>query len=474
MKFALLKRWNMESTPFDEQRAAFRQTLRKAQAGLVYLAEREGFTEEPPVEVPSVIQAVHRPTLNEDALHGLAGEVVRLIEPCTEADPVALLASLLAEVGAMLNRGPHLILDGGYHPLLFWPVLVGRSSKSRKGTADKRIRRLFELADPAWTRGECKGTLSSGEGLAYAVRDPQYKDEPVKDKGKLTGETVSVCVDLGIEDKRLFLVQSEFGSVLRVMARDGNSLSGVVRDAWDGLTLAPMTKADRVRATDPHIGIIGHVTKDELLRNLTGTEASNGFGNRFVWLFVQRSKELPFPSIPDESEMTALASRMGQTIQQARTIGDIGMTAAFRERWKAIYHDLSADRPGLAGSLLGRAEAHVMRLAALYAVLDGQREMDRVHLSAASALWEYAEASTRLIFGDNTGDPEADTIFRVLCERGALTDSEISDMFNRHVPSSRLQQAKAVLSSAGLMHHETVSTNGRPKNVWKPGAKQAK
>src|ERR1043166_6796424 len=255
------------------------------------------------------------PILNEAAYHGLAGEVVRLIEPHTEADPVALLASFLAEVGALLNRGPHLFLDGSYPPFLFWPVLVGRSSKSRKGTADKRMRTLFELADPAWTRGQCKGTLSSGEGLAYAVRDPQYKDEPVRDKGRLTGETVSVCVDSGIEDKRLLLVQSEYGSMLRVMARDGNSLSGVIRDAWDGLTLAPMTKTHPVRATTPHIGIVGHVTQDELLRNLTGTEASNGFGNRFVWLFVQRSKELPFPSMPDATEMAGVATKVGRAIQ---------------------------------------------------------------------------------------------------------------------------------------------------------------
>ena len=413
------------------------------------------------------------PVLDKTALHGLAGEVVRLIEPHTEADPVALLASFLAEVGAMLNRRPHLVLDGSYHPLLFWPVLVGRSSKSRKGTADRRMRNLFELADEGWTRGECKGTLSSGEGLAYAVRDPQDKNEPVREKGRLTGETVPVCVDSGIEDKRLLLVQSEFGSMLRVMARDGNSLSGVIRDAWDGLTLAPMTKKDRVRATDPHIGIVGHVTKDELLRNLTGTEASNGFGNRFVWFFVQRSKELPFPSMPDESNMAELASRVGRAIQQARNIEAIGMTESFREKWKAVYHNLSADRPGLAGSLLGRAEAQVMRSSALYAVLDGHNAIDLPHLSAALALWDYAEASTRLIFGDNTGDPEADTILQALRERGELTDTDISGLFKRHLPALRLHQAKAVLESAGFIYPERMPSGGRSQTIWRPGAKKA-
>lgn len=457
---------------FETQGGSFRDSLRKAQAAIATLPVSDELDETDPTSACS--QSDIWPTLNEAALHGLAGDVVRLIEPHTEADPVALLASFLAEVGTMLNRAPHLSLDGCFHPLLFWPVLVGRSSKARKGTAGKRIQTLLGLADPAWTRGECKGTLSSGEGLAYAVRDPQYKEEPVKEKGRLTGETVTVCVDPGVEDKRLFLAQSEFGAVLRIMTRDGNSLSGVLRDAWDGLTLAPMTKANRVRATDPHIGIVGHVTKDELLRNLTDTEASNGFGNRFVWLVVRRSKELPFPSTPDETAMNELAVKLGRAIQLGRTIGRIGMTDSARDGWRAVYHDLSADHPGLAGALLGRAEAHVMRLSALYAVLDGRKDMDLVNLKAALALWEYAEASARLIFGDSTGDSVADTILRGLRTSGELSDSQVSDLLGRHVPSGRLERAKATLLPGGLAHCEAIETGGRPRIVWRPGAKKAK
>ena len=207
------------------------------------------------------------PDLDRAAYHGLAGEVVDLFTPHTEAHPVALLVSFLAEVGALIGRGPHLTIDGAYHPLLFWPVLVGQSSKSRKGTAGKRIHNLISRAVPDWTRGAYKGNLSSGEGLVFAVRDPEYKEEVIKEKGRPTGETISLLVDKGVLDKRLFLVQSEFGSVLRVMSRDGNSLSGVLREAWDGEDLAPMTKGSRIRATAPHIGIVGHVTRDELLRD---------------------------------------------------------------------------------------------------------------------------------------------------------------------------------------------------------------
>jgi hypothetical protein len=429
---------------------------------------------EPPAVVATQCELMESGAgLNEAAYHGLAGEIVRLFRPHTEADPVALLVSFLSEVGAMLNRGPHLILDGTFHPVLFWPVLVGRSSKSRKGTAGKRIEHLLQLADPSWTRGECKGTLSSGEGLAFAVRDPQYREEALREKGRPTGETVTVLADKGVEDKRLFLVQSEFGAVLRVMARDGNSLSGVLRDAWDGQDLAPMTKANRIRASAPHIGIVGHVTKDELLRNLNNTEASNGFGNRFVWLIVQRSQELPFPSAPDLTDIQEMARKIGAAIRNGRTFGRLTLTESSRDAWRAIYHDLSADRPGLAGALLGRAEAQVMRLAGLYALLDGEGTINTVHLKAALAIWEYAEASTKLIFGSSMGDPVADTIWRELQAVGELDDSAISSLFSRNVPADKLDQAKALLQANGLAHSfpRAQTLGGRPCRVWKRGTK---
>ena len=80
-----------------------------------------------------------------------------------------------------------------------------------------------------------------------------------------------------------------------------------------------------------------------------------------------------------------------------------GSTDIARDAWGTIYHDLSADRPGMAGALLARAEAHVMRLSAIYCVLDGQNAIELDHLKAALALWQYAESSTRLIFGDSLG-----------------------------------------------------------------------
>lgn len=413
------------------------------------------------------------PSLNQEALTGLAGDVVRVLEPHTEADPAALLVACLSEFGAMIGRAPHIELDGSYHPLLFWPILVGASSKARKGSSDNRIRHVMQLADHAWTRGEQKGTLSSGEGLAFAVRDPQYKEEPIKHNGKPTGETQSICVDPGVTDKRLLLVQSEFGAVLRVMARDGNALSGVLRDAWDGQTLSPMTKANRICATNPHIAIVGHVTRDELLKNLNETDAFNGFGNRFVWFLVRRSKELPFSSNPTPSDLDPIVERLRRAIQAARTVSAIQLTDEAKADWRKIYSDLSGDRPGLVGSLLARSEAQVMRLAALYALINHRPQIEDGHLRAALALWAYAEDSTNQLFSEVLGDPDASRIYREIQAKGELADTDISALFGHHRSQSRLAQSKDLLRSTGRAHPESRQTAGRPRRVWVLGRELA-
>ena len=112
----------------------------------------------------------------------------------------------------------------------------------------------------------------------------------------------------------------------------------------------------------------------------------------------------------------------------SRACGELMLSPSACELWEHCYHDLSADRPGMAGALLGRAEAQVRRISALYAALDGHSIVEVVHLKAALALWEHAEASTRMIFGDSLGDPDADTMLRAIRGNGVQTDSQLSHL----------------------------------------------
>lgn len=134
------------------------------------------------------------PVLAEEALYGLAGEIVRTIDPYTEADPVAVLLNVLTAFGNCVNGAPHARVQHDNHPAKLFVVQVGDTSKGRKGTGWSTPRYLFSLCDADWAKDRVKSGLSSGEGLIYNVRDPIYSRVPVKEEGRFTGEYEEVCV----------------------------------------------------------------------------------------------------------------------------------------------------------------------------------------------------------------------------------------------------------------------------------------
>ncbi len=203
----------------------------------------------------------HWPVLDKDALYGLAGDIVRAIDPYTEADPVATLLNVLTAFGNRINATAHATVQHDCHPARLFVVQVGDTSKGRKGTGWSTPRYLFSLCDPDWTKARVKSGLSSGEGLIYNVRDPRIAKVPVKEKGRFTGEYDEVCVDEGGEDKCLLVIEPEFASTLTVMAREGNTLSAIIRQAWDYGALSPLTKNNPTKATNAHISLTGHITK---------------------------------------------------------------------------------------------------------------------------------------------------------------------------------------------------------------------
>ena len=135
--------------------------------------------------------------------------------------------------------------------------------------------------------------------------------------------------------------------------------------------------------------------------------------------------------------------------------------------WRAVYEDLSAGGPGLLGAATNRAEAQVLRLSVLYAILDRSTTITAPHLLAALAVWRYAEQSAAWVFGDAVGDEVADTILEAARAKGELDRTDIRDLFARHINRSRIEQALAHLVNAGLLEYATESTRGRPREVYR-------
>ena len=394
------------------------------------------------------------PVLEDAALHGLAGRVVRTLAPESEADPAGLLLSFLVGFGNLTGLRPHAVAGSAPHPARLYVVLVGDSSRARKGTSWAEASRPLATAVADW-REHCEVSgLSSGEGLISEVRDDDDRN-------------------LGLPDhlaKARLVYEPEFARVLKVTAREGNILSTVLRDAWDGRPLRTLTRRDALKASGAHLSILAHITAEELRRYLTETDMASGFANRFLFCMVRRSRLLPNGGNLDPAALDDLARQVEQATTTALDLGILHRTAEADAAWADAYKRWAEEAPGgLAGALVARPEAQTLRLSVCYATLDGSPVIDIEHVQAALAVWRYSEASALYLFGDALGDPIADRLLEAICQAGddGLDSTGQSAVFGRHVSATRRTQARAELERRGLIVTTQEETGGRPRLVSK-------
>lgn len=384
---------------------------------------------------------------------GLPGDIVRAIEPHTEADPVAILTQLMAAFGNVIGRGAYFEVEADRHHANINICIAGETSKGRKGVSGNHALRLFKTIDPVWDEEKVMGGLSSAEGLIYAVRDEVTKGD--------------VIIDEGVTDKRLLVNEPEFVSVLKQASREGNTLSACLRQAWDGKPLRTLTKNSPLKALNSHISVIAHITIEELLRHLTATDSANGFANRFLFNAVKRSKCLPRGGEIYKVNFETLTRRLKEAISFSKNAGRIEPSEEAWKIWEGVYPELSEGRPGLLGAVTSRAEAQTMRLAMIYALMDRSYKIKSEHLLAALALWDYSFQSAQFIFGDSMGNPIADEILNALKNNSeGLTRTDISNYFGRNKKSNEIQQALEALHIKGLVSKTSNQTGGRTTEIW--------
>ena len=294
--------------------------------------------------------------------------------------------------------------------------------------------------------------LSSGEGVIARVSDPLPDDD----------EQIPAI------DKRLLIVEGELAQPLRQMQRQGNTLSTALRNLWDDGSAQILTRNNPLKACDAHVSIIGHITADELRQELSAVDSSNGFANRFMWVWSRRSKLLPEGGNVDNAALLDLAKELELAGRWARESRLLRRTDKARELWATEYTRLSEALPGLVGAVTSRSEAQVLRLSVVYAALDRSEVIDTDHLRAALEVWRYCEDSARMIFGGKTGNKLADRLRHLLHHAGnaGLSLTEIQNLTGRNYNSGDLDTALAELSAHGLAHMEKRPTGGRPEVRW--------
>ena len=394
-----------------------------------------------PLPCPSVT-----PKLDDAALHGLAGLAVRTIAPHTEAHPAAILLQLLAVFGNLAGRGPHCMVDATRHCLNLYVVLVGDSSKARKGTSWSQIARLFAEVDHPWLSTRVTTARLTASGLVHALRDQQPPT-----------------------DRRLLALSEEFASVLHTLKRANGHLSPLLRCAWDSGHLPNLQMHQNLQANGTHISLIAHITQRELAQHLSRTEAQNGFANRCLWTWVQRGNCLPEGGSLSAADLSPVARELRRALDWTAATPEIlfRRDAAARDLWQDRYPALSQLRPGLRGAATSRAEAQVLRLSAIYAALDSTSVIGLPHLQAALAVWDYCYSSAALLFGVSTGNPIADRIREAIqASNDGLSKYQIRRLFHGHVEGSRIDAALEQLVALGALYAQSEATGGRPSTLW--------
>jgi len=402
----------------------------------------------PPPESPRTASPTPsaNPHLAEPALHGLAGQAVRTIAPHTEAHPAALLLQLLAVFGNLLGRGPHCMVDATRHTLNLYLVLVGDSSKARKGTSWGQIARLFAEVDQPWLTTRVTAARLTATGLIQALRDPHPPT-----------------------DRRHLALSEEFASVLQTLKRGNGNLSSLLRCVWDSGHLPAVDTPHHPQPPAAHLSLIAHITRRELTQSLPRTETHNGFANRCLWAWVHRSNCLPDGGSLTTHDLLPIARDLRSALDWAAASPEIlfRRDPAARELWQDRYPTLSQLEPGLRGAATSRAEAQVLRLSAIYAALDSTSVIGLPHLQAALAVWDYCYASAALLFGMSTGDPIADRIREAIEASGdGLSKYQIRRLFHGHIEGHRIDAALETLVAVGALAAHSEPTRGRPFTRW--------
>lgn len=398
---------------------------------------------------------------------GLAGEVAKLAANGTEIDPCAVIFSFLTAAAALF--GIHCYTRAGetrHYPRLF-VCIVGSSSRSRKGSSTGLVRRIIKVVNEMCSvdrYGEdfnvIDGGLSSHEGLIFTVRDDS-EDEDKEGNPKVPG----------VDDKRVLIIEEEFASTLKVASRDGNALSPTLRKAWDGGVLQSLTKNNRIKSTDPHINLITHITGFELRKALVENEVQNGLANRFLWVCARRTGLVPNPRCADADTVQGIATRLKLAIQTASKERFIPIDAGAETRWADIYRAVSIDEIGRAAAFTARGEAHILRMALIFALLECRQAIKAEHLEMAYTLWRYADGSVRHTFCSAEGiegDPDAQKVLNALRERGEMSQNDMRDVFSRNKPSAGLNELLAQLEAVNKIFQEKrPGKSSKPVRIWR-------
>ncbi len=379
------------------------------------------------------------PAWDDSILYGDAGRLIRKAAQYSEAHPAGMLVDFLVSFGSIIGRGPYFNVSATKHFTNEFMARVGDSSKARKGTGRDSIDQILKLVDPKWFSDRVESGFGSGEAIIDRVRDDVVETKLNHRTGNFENKIIP-----GVQDKRLCVREGELASIFVLAGKHESRADVVLRDAWDGKPLRNVVKgknkdgfSNTNKCEEPHLSISADTTIHELRRKMPVGADENGFGNRFLYVYVYRVKDCPqgAPELDWSQEIVNFQA----VVKYARQVKYVSMSDQARKWWNNNYARFEREGPdGLAGKMTNRASAHIRRIAMLYALIDMSDQIELEHFKAAEKLWAYCEESAMFIFGGAT--KEQLHILKWIEHRGSATFNQVRDELyhrNRLVGSIR-------------------------------------
>jgi len=404
----------------------------------------------------------------EDAYYGPLGEFAKRHRNQITLNLAAFYAMLLPAIGSLIGRRAVITVSRDRHYPNLFSAIVG-STGSGKGNCWNIVEYLLEKIDPT-SAARLHRDAASAQGLIGLVRDASTRTE-----GKRTIE------DPGVTDKRCLLLFEEMDTLFVAMSRTGSTLAPVWNMAYDGKTLENNTRQLRERATNPHISAVCHITEESFQQAVQhvskGLGCSNGFYNRFITAHAVGERRLSrggeMPDVDDLVErIRDVLAALGPN--NANEAVPITWHPSTHKAWDGFDDALAGAHPFLSGlgGLAARLRPNTMRVAMIFAIMDGDREIMPCHLKAAKSFCLHCIDDSRGFFDrsrPSSAKPSLDDRLLTIAASGPCTLTDFHKSLGRKgYETKELRDSLARLVKGGkLLTEDSESDHGRTVTRWR-------
>lgn len=447
--------------------SAIRNHLLSSDAVRFALSSENKFRCSPPIgeeEVNRITESVLKyepklivePSIQEECFFGVAGLLANESAPQVGVSREAVLFQLLIFIGNMCEHKFHFNLGGSKLYLNDYLLIVGETSKAKKGTSLKTVKYFIEKINEEYYKTCIRTGVNSGEGLVNAVRDRVISLEEKKN-----GEIKETVLDEGGKSKTALFIEPEFSRLMKSGKRDGNTSTEILRQAWDGDYLEVVVKKDSCSSSDHHISMIGHITQNEFEFLNSNVDSTNGYLNRFLFCRIFNGSPVPLPKSFDSLSFSFMP-RLFSVIAFIRNTGteELKLEESAISFWEEIYSDFFYSPDDGFSELMARTPTHILKVAMIFSVLDCSYCISKDHLISAKAIVDYSNDSIRFIFSSPSkkkNNNERKVVEYISKKDGSVMRSEVMrELFNKKIKALELDGLKDSLILQNLIRVENI------------------